>query len=71
MPSTWSRREPLIPFDAKLNRTSIRMDNQKNPTNIRDEAFQQPPLPIEAHNQGHAENQLNNALRVQHRSPRP
>lgn len=41
-----------------------RMDKQHNSTKLGDGPFWQPLLPVEAYNQGRAENQLDNALRI-------
>ncbi len=71
MQSTWSRGEPLTPYDPKLNRTLRRMDNQgipfnPNRRNLGEGPCDHIPLPIETHNHTHIENQLgDDALRVQ------
>ena len=71
MPSTWSRGEPIFPFDPEHNRTLQKMNNPQNKTNLGDGINCQLPPPVYAHNQVVAEYSADDALRMQPPIPRP
>ena len=71
MPNTRSRGELLVPFDLDLNRTLRRMVTQQNPLNCDDGLIRHPPPTVDAHNQVVAENQAENAMKMQPSVARP
>ena len=71
MPSTRSRREPVLPFDQELNRTLSKINEPHNIDNIGNGINRQLPPPVDANNQLIVENPDEGALSRETPTPCP
>ena len=71
MPSTKSRREPMLRLDPELNRTLCKMNIQNNPAFIDDDINPRFPQPVDDHNRVVVDNPSEDNPRRQHPTPHP